>query len=86
MTSKDRCQVYNKSELLFYQDLQKERSEAFTCLYIQTYQLCLPYAFGKGSYQEESEDLLQECLAIFVEKLRNGDFVFQEGAKITTYF
>lgn len=86
MTSKNHRQIYYKSELLFYQDLQKERSEAFTCLYLQTYQLCLPYALGKGSCQEESEDLLQECLAIFVEKLRNGNFVFQEGAKITTYF
>lgn len=80
------CQTYQQSETLFYQDLQKERSEAFTCLYLQTYELCLPYALNKGSNQEESEDLLQECLAIFVDKLRNGSYVFQEGAKITTYF
>ena len=80
------CKTYQQSEPLFYQDLQKERAEAFTCLYLQTYELCLPYALNKGSNQEESEDLLQECLAIFVDKLRNGSYVFQEGAKITTYF
>ncbi len=80
------CQTYQQSETLFFQDLKEERSEAFTCLYLQTYELCLPYALNKGSNQEESEDLLQECLAIFVDKLRNGSYVFQEGAKITTYF
>lgn len=80
------CQTYHNSETLFYQDLQKERSEAFTCLYIQTYQLCLPFALNKGSNQEEAEDLLQECLAIFIDKLRDGTYIFQEGAKITTYF
>ena len=86
MLQKNNCQTYHQSETLFYQDLQKERSEAFSCLYLQTYELCLPYALNKGSNQEESEDLLQECLAIFVDKLRNGSYVFQEGAKITTYF
>lgn len=86
MIQKSHCQVYHQSETLFYQDLQKEHSKAFSCLYLQTYQLCLPYAINKGSNQEEAEDLLQECLAIFVEKLRNGSYVFQEGAKITTYF
>ena len=86
MPTKNHCQTYQQSEPLFYQDLQKERAEAFTCLYLQTYELCLPYALNKGSNQEESEDLLQECLAIFVDKLRNGSYVFQEGAKITTYF
>lgn len=86
MPTNNHCQTYQQSESLFYQDLQKERAEAFTCLYLQTYELCLPYALNKGSNQEESEDLLQECLAIFVDKLRNGSYVFQEGAKITTYF
>ncbi len=80
------CQTYQQSETLFYQDLQKERPEAFTCLYLQTYELCLPYALNKGSNQEEAEDLLQDCLAIFVNKLRDGSYAFKEGAKISTYF
>ena len=79
-------QTYQNSETLFYQDLIEERSLAFNCLYLETYKLCIPYALNKGSEQEESEDLLQECLAIFVDKLRDGSYVFQEGAKITTYF
>ena len=79
-------QTFQNSETLFYQDLIEERSSAFNCLYLETYKLCIPYALNKGSEQEESEDLLQECLAIFVDKLRDGSYVFQEGAKITTYF
>lgn len=85
MSQKDYSQKYQESELHFYQDLQKEHPDAYTFLYLQTYKLCLPYALHKGSNQEESEDLLQECLAIFVDKLRNGSYVFQEGVKITTY-
>lgn len=86
MSKIDPCQAYRHSETRFYEELRTERHEAFSCLYLQTYELCLPYALSKGSDQEEAEDLLQECLAIFVEKLRNGDYLFQEGAKITTYF
>jgi len=86
MSHTDPCHAYRASERLFYEALRTERHEAFSCLYLQTYELCLPYALNKGSDQYEAEDLLQECLAIFVEKLRNGDYLFQEGAKITTYF
>jgi RNA polymerase sigma factor (sigma-70 family) len=80
------CQQYLGNERLFYQDLCAEVSSAFQCLYIQTYQLCLPYAKDRGARQEEAEDLLQECLAIFIEKIRNGSYTFHENAKITTYF
>ncbi len=83
---KNHCQLYKQAENRFYQDLQQERSEAFTCLYLQTYDLCLPYALQRGIKQEEAEDLLQDCLAIFIHKLRDGSYVFQEGAKISTYF
>ena len=86
MSHPPHSQSYQNAEKLFYQDLIEERSSAFNYLYLETYKLCLPYALNKGSNQEESEDLLQECLAIFVDKLRNGSYVFQEGAKITTYF
>ena len=85
MSKIDPCHAYRHSETRFYEELRTERNEAFSCLYLQTYELCLPYALSKGSDQEEAEDLLQECLAIFVEKLRNGDYLFQEGDKITTY-
>ncbi|GAB3169300.1 RNA polymerase sigma factor [Telluribacter humicola] len=86
MNKSDPCSLYQQSEAFFYNELLKERHEAFMCLYKQTYQLCLPFALSKGSKQEEAEDLLQECLAIFVEKLRSGSYTFLEGAKITTYF
>lgn len=83
---KKHCEIYKQAEIRFYQDLQQERPEAFTCLYLQTYDLCLPYALQKGGKQEEAEDLLQDCLAIFIHKLRDGSYVFQEEAKISTYF
>ncbi|MFN8348800.1 MAG: sigma-70 family RNA polymerase sigma factor [Spirosomataceae bacterium] len=86
MSKIDPCHDYRTSERLFYEALRIEAPGSFSCLYLQTYELCLPYAIGKGSDQSDAEDLLQECLAIFVEKLRSGDYVFQEGAKITTYF
>lgn len=86
MSQLNPCSSYQQSDAHFYKELLMERHEAFVCLYQQTYQLCLPYALSKGSDQEEAEDLLQECLAIFVEKLRSGSYKFQEGAKITTYF
>ena len=86
MSHTDPCHAYRASEKAFYEALQTESHKTFSCLYLQTYELCLPYALSKGSDQEEAEDLLQECLSIFVEKLRNGDYTFQEGAKITTYF
>lgn len=80
------CQSYLGNELLFYQDLRANRSEAYQCLYLQTYQMCLPYAKKNGANLEEAEDLLQECLAIFIEKIRNETYTFQENTKITTYF
>jgi RNA polymerase sigma factor (sigma-70 family) len=82
----DSSAAYRESEAAFYQDLLAERHEAFEYLYQQTYQLCMPYALSRGSKQEEAEDLLQECLAIFVQKLRGGTYTFQEGARISTYF
>jgi RNA polymerase sigma factor (sigma-70 family) len=86
MNAPDPCGKYLHSEESFYHDLVKERSEAFSCLYLRTYQLCLPYALGKGSDQDLAEDLLQECLAIFVQKIRGGSYAYQDGVKITTYF
>ncbi|MDF7821823.1 sigma-70 family RNA polymerase sigma factor [Runella sp. MFBS21] len=74
------------NEAQFYEDLQAERPEAFNHLYLQTYQKCLPFALSKGSSQDEAKDLLQECLAIFVEKIRNGTYAFRADTKITTYF
>jgi RNA polymerase sigma factor (sigma-70 family) len=86
MPVQDPCQHYQANEVQFYDDLRAELPEAFTCLYLQTYQRCLPYALNKGSDQADAEDLLQECLGIFVEKIRDGSYAFQEGAKISTYF
>lgn len=79
-------QQYERDDAFFYQQLLEEKSEAFTFLYQQTHQQCIPFALSKGAEIEEAEDVLQECLAIFLVKLRNLEYTWQVNAKITTYF
>ncbi len=86
MTPQDSCKRYRDSDLLFYEELLLEKHEAFSCLYLQTYRQCVPYVVKRGSDQEQAKDLLQECLAIFVSKIRDRSFIYQEGTRITTYF
>lgn len=86
MTPQDSCKRYRDSDLLFYEELLLEKREAFSCLYLQTYRQCIPYALKRGSDQVVAEDLLQECLAIFVSKIRDRSFIYREGTHITTYF
>lgn len=86
MTPRDSCKRYRDSELLFYEDLLHEKHEAFSCLYLLAHQQCIPYVLKRGGDQKLAEDLLQECLAIFVTKLRDGSYAYQEEARITTYF
>lgn len=86
MTSQDSCKRYRDSDLLFYEELLLEKHEAFACLYLRTYRQCVPYVVKRGNSEEQAKDLLQECLAIFVSKIRDRSFVYQEGTRITTYF
>ncbi|ACT91835.1 RNA polymerase sigma factor [Dyadobacter fermentans] len=86
MTFQESCKRYRDSDRLFYEDLLQEKHEAYACLYQQTHQQCIPYVLNRGGDQQQAEDLLQECLAIFVVKIRDGSFVFQENTRITTYF
>lgn len=79
-------QQYEREDAFFYQQLLEEKPEAFTFLYQQTHQQCIPFALSKGAEIEEAEDVLQECLAIFLVKLRNLEYTWQANAKITTYF
>jgi len=86
MTPQDYCKRYRDSDLLFYQELLLEKREAFSCLYLQTYRQCVPYVIKRGSNEQQAKDLLQDCLAIFVSKIRDRSFVYQEGTRISTYF
>lgn len=86
MTSNDPCKAYRQSESRFYQELRDGAEQAFACLYQQTYRQCIPYALERGTGQDDARDLLQDCLAIFVDKIRDGSYVYQEGVQITTYF
>jgi RNA polymerase sigma factor (sigma-70 family) len=86
MTPQDSCKRYRDSDLLFYEDLLLEKREAYSCLYLQAHRQCIPYVVKRGSDQLQAEDLLQECLAIFVVKIRDRSFIYREGTRITTYF
>lgn len=86
MTPDEYCKHYLDSDWLFYEDLVQEKNEAFTHLYRQTYQQCIPYVLKRGAEKHQAEDLLQECLAIFVTKIRDRSYVYQENTRITTYF
>ncbi len=79
-------QRYERDDAFFYKELLEENPNAFTFLYQQTHQQCIPFALTKGSEIEEAEDILQECLAIFIVKLRNREYTWQANAKITSYF
>ncbi len=77
---------YRYSDQLLYEDLLLEKHEAFRFLYEQVYQSCMPYASKNRMQTDAAEDLLHDCLAIFVEKLRKGTYQWQAGAKVSTFF
>lgn len=82
----DPCKAYQQSESGFYQALLSGANQAYSCLYLQTYRQCIPYVVDRGADPDDARDLLQECLAIFLGKIRDGSYVYQEGVRITTYF
>ncbi|WP_353720047.1 sigma-70 family RNA polymerase sigma factor [Dyadobacter sp. 676] len=86
MTFQDSSKRYLDSDRLFYEELLRENRDAYSFLYFQTYRQCIPYVLKRGADQQQAEDLLQECLAIFLVKVRDGSFVYQESTRITSYF
>lgn len=77
---------YEQSESLLYEDLCLEKDSAFRFFYKQVYQMCIPYTYKSNITLEVAEDLLQDCLAIFLVKLRDGTYQWKVGVKISTYF
>lgn len=77
---------YRSSDQLLYEDLCLEKPLAFRFLYQQVYDTCMPYALKNGMTLELAEDLLQDCLAIFLEKLRSKAYQWQSGAKVSSFF
>ena len=74
------------SENELYHQLKQNQPQAYGMFYRQVHGLCLPYSLNKGNSHEEAEDILHECLAIFIHNIRSGVFQFSEGVKLSTYF
>lgn len=77
---------FEQDDDFLYKSLYAEHQNAFIFLYQQCKQRCIPFALSRGTDETEAEDLLQDCLAIFLVKLRNGAYRWSASTKITTYF
>ncbi len=81
----DPCQAYEQDEKKFYEALLVESHHAYTCLYSRIHNPFMEMVFKRGGNQDEALDVLQDCIAIFLDNLRSGKYQFQADAKITTY-
>jgi RNA polymerase sigma factor (sigma-70 family) len=81
----DPCMPFRDNEKAFYTALRAEGHGAYSCLYLRLHNQFVPMACQRGCHYDEAVDVLNDCLAIFLVKVREGSYVFQENAKITTY-
>jgi RNA polymerase sigma factor (sigma-70 family) len=79
------CLRFEQSNLVFYQALLMDYGQAWECLYITTFRSFVPYARQRSAISlDDTLDILQESLAEFAIKLRNGKYVFQ-GKPVAAY-
>ncbi|GAA4450188.1 hypothetical protein GCM10023189_10520 [Nibrella saemangeumensis] len=83
--SVDVCQPFAGNEAAFYEALRAEQRQAFSCLYSRVHNQFVPLACQRGGSYDEALDIMNDCLAIFLQKVRSGEFVFQPDTKITSY-
>jgi RNA polymerase sigma factor (sigma-70 family) len=73
------CQNVAQGNLEFYQALLADYKQAWECLYINAFRSFVPYARQRSAIStDDALDILQEGLAEFAIKLKNGKYVFQE--------
>jgi len=72
------------SEDQLLEDLRKGDKEAFAYAYRKYWPMALSYVLKKGGTVEEAEDCYQEAFIIFLEKIREKDFV--RKSKLSTFF
>ncbi|NBB31514.1 RNA polymerase sigma factor [Cellulophaga sp. BC115SP] len=77
--------AYDSDQKQLFLDLSLEKREAFEYLYKKMLELCMPKASSFGMSDDDAQDLLQECLASFVNNIRIGKYTWQPNTKITTY-
>ena len=71
------CLNVARGNLEFYQALLADYKQAWECLYISTFRSFIPYARQRSSIStDDALDILQEGMAEFALKLKNGKYVF----------
>ncbi|GAA4403085.1 hypothetical protein GCM10023187_18820 [Nibrella viscosa] len=79
------CLGFDQETEGFYQALFRDSQPAWECLYIKAYRSFIPYARQRSLISEDDAlDILQEGLAEFAVKLKNGKYLFQ-GKPVTAY-
>ncbi len=79
------CADYEESDWLFYQALKAENHRAYSCLFLQMHNRFVPLACQRGGTYEEAVEVMNDCLAIFLQKVRLDEYTYQPTTKITTY-
>ena len=80
------CLDYEQQgHLAFYQALLADYKQAWECLYIRAARSFVPYARQRSAIStDDALDILQEGMADFALKLKNGRYVFQ-GKPVAAY-
>ncbi len=79
------CLNFEQGSLEFYQALFADYKQAWECLYISVFRSFVPYARQRSAIStDDALDILQEGMAEFAMKLKNGKYVFQ-GRPVAAY-
>ncbi|GAB4027945.1 RNA polymerase sigma factor [Spirosoma gilvum] len=79
------CLRFEQNDLELYQGLLADTRQSWECLYLKSYRSFIPYACQRSPIStDDALDILQEGLAEFAVKLKNGRYAFQ-GKPVTAY-
>lgn len=79
------CLGFGEDNAGLYRALLNDAQRAWECLYLRAYRTFVPYACQRSPIStDDALDLLQEGLAEFAVKLKNGKYAFQ-GSPVTAY-
>ena len=76
---------FANDDRLLYQALRDDSPQAYSYLYTTLHNQFVPFACQHGGDYEAATDVLNDCMAIFIDKLRSGQYEHRPSAKITTY-
>ncbi|MEZ0540202.1 RNA polymerase sigma factor [Fibrella arboris] len=84
-TTDNPCLNIEQNSIAFYEALLANYEQAWECLYISVFRSFIPYARQRSSISfDDALDMLQDGMAEFALKLKNGKYVFQ-GKPIAAY-